>query len=67
MEPDTQASKHRANASGGGGGGGGKKVLEDVPSQSLECLEYLKTVQKFQVKMIALRVRKEGWRGVWGM
>ena len=70
MEPDDRTSRHRGNASGagGGGGGGGKKVLDDVPGLSLECLEYLKTVQKFQVKMIALRVRKwRGWRGVTGV
>ncbi len=65
MEPDGQHSHHAAGACGGGGvasaGANGKKaaVSEDKdtpPRQSLECLEYLKRMQEFQVRMIAIRV-----------
>lgn len=51
MEPDHWESRHTAN----------KKAADDAPDsppiQSLECLEYLRKVQQFQVKMIAIRVR----------
>lgn len=56
MEPDRQGgARYGAN--------GKEEEAEDIPStQSLECLDYLKKVQAFQVKMIAIRVR-DGGRG----
>lgn len=44
-------------------GGNGNKAVEDAnapPRQSLECWEYLKKVQDFQVKMIAIKVGDGG-------
>lgn len=69
MEPDAQQSldgrSHLADSTVGGAGTGGNisgKKAETVddkdmpPRQSLECLEYLKRIQDFQVRMIAIRV-----------